>query len=167
MVKSVLDNWQLSGIYTYASGFPTSVLVTSSALGDISGSNIAARPDIVKGVDADAGPKSAPDGQGWFNRAAFAMPAKGTFGNSGPNNFTGPPINNWDMTLIKTIPLGNERRSLRIRVEAYNLFNHTQFLNIDSAARFNAAGVQINSQLGWPTATRQPRVIQLGATLYF
>lgn len=171
VVKSVADNWQLSGIYTFASGFPMSVLAQSSAFGDITGSNLFtggfARPNIVKGVDADAGPKSKPDGQGWFNKAAFSAPTKGTFGDSGPNNFTGPPINNWDMTLIKTIPLGNEKRSLRIRVEAYNLFNHTQFLNVNSVARFNSTGAQINTQLGWPTAARQPRVLQLGATLYF
>jgi hypothetical protein len=41
------------------------------------------------------------------------MPAKGTFGNSGPNNFRGPRINNWDLTLMKRIPLvKNEKREL-------------------------------------------------------
>jgi hypothetical protein len=122
-------------------------------------------------VDPDSGPKTFSH---WFNPDAFAMPAKGTFGNSGPNNFRGPGINNWDMTLMKRIPLGkNETRNLRIRVEAYNIFNHTQFNAINTAARFDngtpsdPTPKQINSQFGQATGARQPRVLQLGATLYF
>ncbi len=142
-----------------------SVTATSSVLGDISGSNILARPDCVAGVEPNSGPKTFAQ---WFNTAAFAMPAKGTFGNCGPNNFRGPGINNWDMTLIKRIPLGDsETRSIRLRVEAYNVFNHTQFNAINTAARFDGAGNQINSQFGQAIGARQPRVLQLGATLSF
>jgi hypothetical protein len=136
---------------------------------DISGSSInnnQARADIVQGVDPDSGPRTFTQ---WFNTAGFALPAKGTFGNSGPNNYTGPPINQLDMTLMKNIPLGKgETRRLRIRVEAYNLFNHTQFMTINSTARFDATTkAQINPQFGQATATRPPRILQLGATLYF
>ena len=96
------------------------------------------------------------------------MPAKGTFGKSGPNNFRGPRTNNWDMTLMKQIALGkSETRSIRLRVEGYNLFNHTQFNAINTAARFDGAGNQINSLFGQAIGARQPRVLQLGATLYF
>ena len=165
VVKGVFDDWELSGIYTFGTGFPMSVTVTSSVLGDISGSNILARPDVVSGQDPNSGPKTFSQ---WFNPAAFAMPAKGTFGNSGPNNFRGPRINNWDMTLMKRIALGkSETRSIRLRVEGYNLFNHTQFNAINTAARFDGAGIQINSQFGQAIGARQPRVLQLGATLYF
>jgi len=116
-------------------------------------------------VDPDSGPKTFAQ---WFNPAAFAMPAKGTFGNCGPNNFRGPGINNWDMTLIKKIPLGGDStRNIRLRVEAYNVFNHTQFNAINTAARFDGAGNQINSQFGQAIGARQPRVLQLGATLSF
>jgi len=163
IVKGMFDDWQLSGIYTYASGFPYSVTATSSAFGDISGSNILARPNVT-GQDPDAGPRTFSQ---WFNTAAFSAPARGTFGNAPGNNFTGPPINNWDVTLMKNIPLGGETRRLRIRVEAYNLFNHTQFMTINAAARFDGAGNQINPQFGQATAAQRPRTLQLGATLYF
>jgi hypothetical protein len=165
VVKAVFDRWELSGIYTYGSGFPFGVTVSSSALTDISGSNILARPNVVSGVDPNSAPHNFSQ---WFDTAAFAMPAKGTFGNSGPNNYTGPPINNWDMTLMKSFQLGkSEGRRIRFRAEAYNIFNHTQFLTINSAARFDANGNQINSQLGQATAARPPRILQLAATLYF
>ena len=165
VVKGVFDNWVVSGIYTYASGFPFSVTATSSTQTDISGSNIVARPNVVSGTDPN---NAARNFSNWFNPAAFAVPAKGTFGNSGPNNYIGPPINSWDMTLMKDIPFGkSETRKLRVRVEAYNLFNHTQFLTINSAARFDGNGNEINSQLGQATAARPPRILQLAAVLYF
>jgi hypothetical protein len=165
VVKGLLDGWELSGIYTLASGFPMSVTVSSSALPDISGSNILARPDIVPNEDPNKGPKTFAQ---WFNTKAFAMPARGTFGNSGPNNFRGPGTNNVDLALIKRIPLGsNQARQFRIRIEAYNAFNTTQFLGINTAARFDVNGNQINSQFGQATSARTARVIQLGGTLSF
>jgi hypothetical protein len=165
VVKGVLDNWELSGVWTLASGFPLSVTATSSALPDISGSNLVARPNVVSSADADSGPKTFAQ---YFNTAAFAMPAKGTFGNSGPNNFRGARMNNWDLTLMKNIQLGkNEKRVLRLRFEGYNAFNHTQFNAWNTAARYDANGNQINSQFGQATGAFKPRIIQLGATLYF
>ena len=47
------------------------------------------------------------------------------------------------------------------------MFNHTQFNQINTAARFDGAGAQINSQFGQALDARQPRVLQLGATLFF
>lgn len=165
VVRAVFDNWELSGIHTFATGFPFSVAATSSVTSDISGSNILARPNIVAGEDPNSGPKTFSQ---WFNPKAFAAPARGTFGNSGPNHYRGPRTNNWDVTMMKRIPLGkSETRSLRLRVEAYNLFNHTQFTAINSQARFDGAGAQINPQFGQAIAARQPRILQLGATLYF
>jgi len=164
VVKGIFDNWELSGIGTFTSGFPYTVTATSSTGLNYSGSTIAARINMVPGCDPNSGPKIFTD---WMNLACFAAPTKGTFGNSGPNNFIGPGINNIDLSLMKNIPLGSEKRSLRIRAEAYNALNHTQFSNINTAARFDANGNQINSQFGQATATRAPRVIQLNATLFF
>ena len=102
------------------------------------------------------------------NTAAFAVPAKGTFGNAAVNSFRGPGFNNWDLSMSKNFALGkNEARGLRVRVEAYNALNHTQFAGVNTAAQFNAAGAQINPQFGQVTSTRAPRVIQLGANLRF
>jgi hypothetical protein len=45
--------------------------------------------------------------------------------------------NNWDMSLFKNIPLGNnESRYVQLRLEAFNVFNHPQFwgINTDSGA---------------------------------
>src|SRR5262249_53824374 len=138
---------------------------TSSVLGDISGSNILARPDCVAGGDADSGAKTFSQG---FNPAAVAIPAKGAFWDCGPKNFPRPAVNKRDMRLLKKIPLPHsDTRSIRLRVEAYNVFNHTQFNAINTAARFDGAGRQINPQFGQAIGARQPRVLQLGAAFYF
>ena len=80
-----------------------------------------------------------------FRTADFIVTAVGSFGNAGVGILRGPGVNNWDAALNKPIPLGrNERRTLQLWVEAYNVFNHTQFTTVNSAAQFN------------PTAGDQP-----------
>src|SRR5207249_11646117 len=58
LIKGAFDNWELSGIYTFATGQPMSVTVTSSVSGDISGSNILARLVCVGCVELVCGPKA-------------------------------------------------------------------------------------------------------------
>ena len=47
----------------------------------------------------------------WFNPAAFARPAPGTFGNAGrnPDGLRGPGFQSWDIALFKNIPLGGSQ----------------------------------------------------------
>jgi hypothetical protein len=47
----------------------------------------------------------------------------------------------------------------------YNAFNHTQFAGVDTTARFDPQGRQVNTRLGQVTSTRTPRVIQLSLRL--
>jgi hypothetical protein len=42
----------------------------------------------------------------------------------------------------------------------YNAFNHTQFSGFNSAARFDAAGNQLNTQFGQLTSTAAARLMQ-------
>ena len=63
-----------------------------------------------------------------FNTSALTIPAVETYGNTGMGILRQPAWSNWDMTLSRKIPLGkNERRLIRVRIEAYNIFNHTEF----------------------------------------
>jgi hypothetical protein len=63
------------------------------------------------------------------------------------------------MTLFKNIGLG-ARRTLQLRWEAYNVFNHTQFNSVDLSPRFDAQGNQTNASFGRVTSTRAPRTMQ-------
>ena len=96
----------------------------------------------------------------WFNTSVFARPAKGDAGNAAKDIIRLPGVNNWDITLFKRIPLKSARRNLQLRWEVYNVFNHTQFNGVDTTARFDASGNQVNPTFGQVTSTRAPRVMQ-------
>ena len=81
--------------------------------------------------------------------------------------FRGPGINNWDATLFKILPIGNESRTVQLRWEVYNAFNHTQFLGVDNGARFDASGRQVNGRFGQLISARSPRVMQVSLRFTF
>jgi hypothetical protein len=56
---------------------------------------------------------------------------------------------------------------MQFRCETYNTFNHTQYTSVDTGARFDAAGNQINSNLGRYTNAALGRRIAFGLKLYF
>jgi hypothetical protein len=94
----------------------------------------------------------------WFDTACFPLARVGYFGNSGPAVLTGPGLANWDLGVEKSFPLGKEATRLEFRAEAFNAWNHAQFLqpNGDSGAGAN---------FGRISATRPPRLIQLAVKL--
>ena len=94
-----------------------------------------------------------------FNTSAFTVAPVGTFGNIGLGILRQPSSWNADMTLDKRIPLGKtERRSLRLRFEAYNVFNHTEFDTIGTTLRMQGA-VNTNTTYGQYESTAPNRVL--------
>ena len=157
-LAAVLGDWQVAGIVTLESGRPFTVAL----LPEIDNSNTGRavlgfgandRPDVT-GDPARGDP--GPDG--WFNTGAFSFPAFGSFGDSGRNTLDGPGYANVNLALLKRVGLGGQA-DLQLRVEAFNLFNRTNF---DLPDAF----------LGSPTFGRilsaQPaRRLQLGVKLLF
>jgi hypothetical protein len=62
----------------------------------------------------------------WFNTDAFSQPAPFTFGNGGRGIVRGDGVVNVDLSLTKNVDLA-ARRSIQIRVELFNAFNHPNF----------------------------------------
>jgi hypothetical protein len=54
-----------------------------------------------------------------------------------------------------------------LRWEVYNVFNHTNFRDIDAGLVFDAAGNQTNTRFGAPIAARTPRVMQAAIKFSF
>jgi hypothetical protein len=88
------------------------------------------------------------------------------WGNAPKYSFRGPGINNWDTSLFKNFSL-TERLRGQFRAEFYNVFNHTNFSGVDTAAKFNAAGAQTNLTFGQYNAAQFPRRVQLALRLTF
>jgi hypothetical protein len=105
----------------------------------------------------------------WVAPDFVARPARGESGTAGKVVFRNPGIHNWDMALFKNIPLGRGAGGpqLQFRWEAYNVFNHTQYAPVDTTARFNPAGQQVNTTFGRVTATRPPRQMQMSLRVQF
>jgi len=62
----------------------------------------------------------------YFNPGAYALPTGLTFGNSGRDSLPSPPRLNFDMGLFKHFAI-RESTAFEFRVEAFNVFNHTQW----------------------------------------
>jgi hypothetical protein len=101
----------------------------------------------------------------YFNPNAFGLEAIGTLGNEGRNNFHGPGINNTDLVLAKDFRWTEVRR-IELRLEAFNVFNHTQFGLISAASPIFYENIQA-SNFGQTLTANPGRVVQLGAKIYF
>jgi hypothetical protein len=152
------QGWSLSGITRFASGFP----VTMVNNGD--NSLIGTNPNGVNNSSIDE-----PDHSGgplhlnhnprthqhnYFDNTAFSMNALGTAGDAKRRFFYGPGADNYDMALAKKLAL-TEAKSLLFRVEAFNLFNHTQF-NGPTAVDGNIG----SSTFGNAISAAAPRILQ-------
>src|SRR5262249_46092527 len=105
-----------------------------------------------------------------FNTDVVQPPTRADFGigNASKDPIRGPGINSWDFSVYKNILFsGNEQRRLQWRFEFYNFLNHASFQGVDTGARFDAQGKQVNGTFGAYTSTLDARRIVLGAKVYF
>jgi hypothetical protein len=159
-VHNLLGAWEVSAIVTAQSGAPFSI-VGGNGNNNSEAQQYGDRADIVPGQI----PYARRGGrQQWLakyvNTAAFTTNSPGTFGNSGKNIFTAPPVNNIDMGIDKNWRLA-KRYQLQFRWEMFNAFNHPSFgapVNDPTASNFG----QITS-IGYIP----PRVMQGALKLNF
>lgn len=171
VVKQVVSNWTISGIAAFQTGAPAtpdcSSLNTGPSNSDPSLSGVgtwSATNPIGARCQAVADPKNFQQSfYSNFNTSAFTVAPVGTFGNIGLGTLRQPSWYNMDVTLDKRIPLG-ERRVVRLRIEAYNVFNHTEFSSIGTSLQM-LNGVNTNTLYGQYTGTMPSRV--LSTTLRF
>jgi len=147
----VLGGWQTGGIFTVQTGFPLTATISGLDQSQTGGLND--RPNLI-------GPVSVSDstiGQ-WFNRAAFALPATGQFGNEGTGVIVGPGLVNLDFSLLKNFKF-RESDNLQFRAELFNSMNHPNFLN--PVTTFNSPS------FGVITGALAGREVQLGLRYSF
>ena len=163
ILSTVLGHWNVSGIATFASGAPTGVTFTTVSGADLIGGGDGQRINISANAQLPYGTRN---GTEFFNTGVFSLPALGYIGSAPRDVYRGPGQNQWDLAAFKNF-IVRERASLQIRTEFFNAFNHAQWSTINSAAKFNAAGQQINTLFGEATADRGPRVIQVALRVSF
>lgn len=158
LASKLVNGWETFGILTLQTGRPFTVALLSEIDNSGTGRSILGfgandRPNLIGNPEL-----SNPNTLQWFNTAAFAFPAPGTFGNAGRNILDGPGFQNFNASLVKNTHF-SETVSLQFRAEAFNLFNHSNFNLPD-----NFLG---SPTFGRITSARDPRHIQFGLKLLF
>ena len=189
-LRYLTDNYQLSGITSFQSGAPIDTGLWWSPAMTINGtynawwigySRAYVYPTITSDVNTSVGTSK-------FNPAAFAPPPVGLPPTPSRDGLRGGGLQNWDMSLFKNIPLGAQDRYLQLRFEAFNVFNHPNFSNVnlnwtvDPPAGTSPTALTINTRQPGDTSlygsafgeysstytgTGGPRVLQLAVKFYF
>jgi hypothetical protein len=158
------QGWELSGITHFSTGLP----VTLVNYGD--NSLLGAEPNGINNYGVDlpdytGGPlnlnHNPRNGLPYFNISQFSDNALGSPGNAKRRFFPGPGLDNYDMALLKNVRL-TESKSLQLRLEVFNLFNHAQFFGPQTVD-----GSISSTTFGQVISADPPRLMQLGVKFLF
>jgi hypothetical protein len=150
----MLGGWEVANISSFQTGPPQDITATNLT----ADTGIHTQRANCLGGNAYAAGNLRSNGLQWLNRTSFSPDAPGFYGTCGRSAFTGPGLDNWDLSVLKRFPI-REGMRLEFRAEAFNAFNHAQF---DLPANNVASPI-----FGKVTAAEQPRVLQLGLKLNF
>jgi hypothetical protein len=170
-LDQVAGGWRLSSLFQWHGGVPFTPVIQSSVADGID-------PGLAPSLSAGSTlyPEqlsdphvSNPTIHGWFNPAAFANPAPGTFGNTRRNTLIGPGFADVDISIAKEFPL-HEAMKLEFRADAYNAFNHINYANPDADVGYTGgtlADTTAGTITGPAAGNGNLRIIQLGAHFRF
>jgi outer membrane receptor protein involved in Fe transport len=161
------DGWQLNTIAHFQSGRPFNV--TTGADTDGTGDR-QDRPNLVGDPFANVVQPTSGTAVRFFDPAAFAVPAAGTYGNLARNAYYGPWFKTVDLSVFKTTKL-DDRRSLQLRCEIFNIFNITNWAapggSMSSSTTFGLLTSTFAGGSAPGIGTGEPRNVQLAAKLLF
>jgi outer membrane receptor protein involved in Fe transport len=160
-LQHVFGGWMFSGLLQARTGRPLTMSVNRSTADLPDGNTSGQRPDVVPGVSP------IPDDQNpgrWLNLAAFAVPARGTWGNIGRNTLRGPGLFQVDLSIQRRFRLGADR-NVEWRMEAFNAFNRQNLgnpnTNISSGVAFGRITGPLNLGYGTGTARQMQFMVRL------
>lgn len=187
VTRTLLNDWQLSGISTFRSGAPGQVGFNITG-GANTGQLFTGNPDYGPRVVITGNTSGDRSNLRFFNTGVFTLPVRGSTGNdSGIGYLNLPGQNSSDLTLFKNVPFThNERRYIQFRLEAYNALNKTQWSGVNTTVTFASATSNVINNLpigvapaGSPNGGRfgfgadnairanSARIVQLAAKIYF
>ena len=125
--SKIMDGYSVSGTFTFATGKFATPSYTGTAAEIAAGAGASLRPNLVAGQPI----KGAGTLKNWFNTAAFATPAPGTYGNASRNSIELPGTVQINGSLSRTVPLG-DTRSFEARISATNALNTVQYSGVST-----------------------------------
>lgn len=179
LVKALLADWQLAGIYTYQTGTPIAITLNACPSLYYQGT---CYPNLNPGYSGSAringgwghGVLGKSTAVNFIDPAAFSTPYNETFGNAprtAPFNLRGPSMWDMDMSLKREVPL-HDQVKLQLDVSAYNVTNSVIFAIGNTTVQATTAGQPVlntsSTALGQVTGqANMPRDIQLAARINF
>ena len=157
LMKNIVGNWNISGTYTYQSPEYATVQsgVDSNLNGDSAGDRAIINPagnskvgSGVTGYNAAGQVSTGNDIVAYVANnagARYVVAGAGARSNAGRNTFPMDPINNFDFALTKRFNI-TERFRFDIGAQAFNLFNHAQFVGsyINDSNPYSTSAVSRN-----------------------
>jgi len=148
-IDQIAGGWRVSTLFQWHGGVPFTPVIQGSTLGDALDPGL--QPSLSNGStlypDVVGSPSvSHRSNATWFNPAAFANPAPGTFGDAHRNTLIGPSFTNVDFSLAKEFPI-HEAIALEIRADMFDVFNHINWANPDANV-----GIGCSTSLATPPA---------------
>jgi hypothetical protein len=166
----IFGGWKFSGISTFQTGFPVNLNDTGFRSLTCDAISFYGCPDngnqLISSIQT-LNPRSTTTFKAgkqdyFFDPKSFGREAIGTYGNGGRNALHGPGILNTDFALLKDTKI-RENMNFEMGLEAYNLFNHSQFCTATSCVNMNLN----SSNFGRITAAAPGRLVQLRAKFSF
>ncbi|WP_257025669.1 TonB-dependent receptor [Tunturiibacter gelidoferens] len=176
LLHSILGGWQVSDLTIFQTGTPFSVTNqaytdnagTGNAFANTANGQVQSYPDIVGNIHGKVATKY-PSGPGprLYNSDAFAAPQGLTYGNAGRNVLNLPARTNFDMGLFKNFAI-REGMHFEFRTEAFNVFNHTQWMTINSSTScYSTLGGCSADPFLTATAAHNARILQFAGKFVF
>ena len=167
LTGKLVNNWEVSGITQFQSGFPIRL--------DTEDDNELINSLFFLGTEAPSlvapfqkldprktyGSLGLPGPGYWFNPSDFQDPALGSFNNGTQRTICcGPGLVDWDFSVHKKIPL-SETRYVQFRAEIFNVFNHTNYSNPDGHFQDGP------TSFGRIASAGDPRLLQFALKFFF
>jgi hypothetical protein len=150
-MKAIVSHWQVTAIVRAYSG--DSFVPTTGGVDNALTGTSNQRPNVIGDWRvAHPGPNA------WFNKNVFVPNTPGNYGDAPRGLIVGPRYTNSDMALFRSFPTFHDQ-SLTFRAEAFNVFNHTEFMDPIQTTNSSADG-QIQS-------ANDPRIMQLAMKYTF
>jgi len=161
IAKRFTAGWELSGVSTFAKGEPVQLSENddNSLLGAFN-----AQVDVPSYANNGTQlyeNKNPRKGLPYFTPGFFMPEPVGQVGNAMRRYFSGPGLDNYDMALLKSTTI-TESTKLEFRAEAFNVFNHAQFMNPNGVVNNTGQG-----GFGYVTGAHDPRIMQVALKFLF
>jgi hypothetical protein len=154
ILDKIAGGWTLAGTGIYRSGTPLSVFAGSGFWSGVGQGRNSTRARFVdrnfdNGVDGHTALIGAAGSTPYLNPGSFRLLEQAEIGDTPAtmSYFRGPGSSQWDLSLLKNIPLFGESKYMQLRLEAQNAFNHMNTANPDTNPTSSTFGY-ITSQSG-------------------